>query len=381
MPWMIPATKLDPDQRRLLTSNIEGNQWISGLPGTGKSVLLLHMLFQELKANPKLNVCIVLFTHSLIKQFKSALEEFWALEVITYHQFRKRSTNLYDIILVDEVQDLPYDVLAQALTQCTKLYVAGDQGQSIYEDVITSEQTRKVIGKPADELTTIHRLTGKLIDVVKVLFPEKQVERAQGSRLQKIDIVCAMANKFEDEVEYIWDGARNTASPNEPSAILIPSHAGIATFIDEVLRSNGKPRWEIRKNQYGKPDYDALNNMMAEYSIPLMYIGSSYGNLETVRLTTKVAIMTYHSAKGLDFKSVFLPGLSSDVSIWSGDPGLERTLLFVAMTRTRLNLTISYTGSPHHLIAQLGQDLVTKIKLPILNRPTSTAANTLDIFF
>jgi superfamily I DNA/RNA helicase len=63
--------------------------------------------------------------------------------------------------------------------------------------------------------------------------------------------------------------------------------------------------------------------------------------------------MTYHSSKGLDFSNVFLPFLSWDLYIDRYKPD---TLLMVAMTRSKKNLCLSYTGNIHNKIELLCSD-------------------------
>lgn len=60
-----------------------------------------------------------------------------------------------------------------------------------------------------------------------------------------------------------------------------------------------------------------------------------------------VSLMTVHSAKGLEFKNVFVVGVEeklfpSESSILSGDVEDERRLFYVAMTRAKEKLFISY---------------------------------------
>ena len=59
--------------------------------------------------------------------------------------------------------------------------------------------------------------------------------------------------------------------------------------------------------------------------------------------------MTYHSAKGMDFDNVFLPFLSDDISISRRD---EETLFMVAITRSKMNLFITYSGYLHRLVSK-----------------------------
>ena len=93
----------------------------------------------------------------------------------------------------------------------------------------------------------------------------------------------------------------------------------------------------------------------------LRYLGNSFGELSDSDNHALTYIMTYHSAKGLDFKHVFLPQLDTDQRFMQ-DPGLDRRLFFVAMTRSRLNLFLSHSSEePIHYVAKFPQDLLHKI--------------------
>jgi superfamily I DNA/RNA helicase len=55
--------------------------------------------------------------------------------------------------------------------------------------------------------------------------------------------------------------------------------------------------------------------------------------------STNPKVMTYHSAKGLQFETVFLPYIEN----FSGDES-DRKALYVAMTRTYRNLYVMYSS-------------------------------------
>jgi superfamily I DNA/RNA helicase len=78
----------------------------------------------------------------------------------------------------------------------------------------------------------------------------------------------------------------------------------------------------------------------------------------------EVSLMTIHLAKGLEFDTVFIVGaaegflphgrsLESDASIEE-----ERRLMYVAMTRARKNLAISFYGIPSRFIGEIPEDCV-----------------------
>jgi superfamily I DNA/RNA helicase len=63
-----------------------------------------------------------------------------------------------------------------------------------------------------------------------------------------------------------------------------------------------------------------------------------------------VKVGTYHRAKGLEFKRLFLPGLTDGYPFASADDPDEMvekgSLLYVAMSRARDELDLSYSGRP-----------------------------------
>ena len=59
-----------------------------------------------------------------------------------------------------------------------------------------------------------------------------------------------------------------------------------------------------------------------------------------------VQIMTVHAAKGLEFKHVFVPGCNERIfPTKRGDLEEERRLFYVAVTRAKDTLTLSYATS------------------------------------
>lgn len=76
----------------------------------------------------------------------------------------------------------------------------------------------------------------------------------------------------------------------------------------------------------------------------MQYVGNGYGNFS--ENDRRIILMTYHSAKGLDFDNVFIPFANNNLYI-SPDEGMAKTLFMVAMTRSRNNLYISYYGYPN----------------------------------
>lgn len=98
-----------------------------------------------------------------------------------------------------------------------------------------------------------------------------------------------------------------------------------------------------------------------------MYFGNSHGELTKGETEPMVYLMTFHSSKGLDYRNVFIPGMRDGTTIVNHmaleeDPELDRRLLFVAVTRSRENLFISYSGpKSHRLLERLPASVVIKV--------------------
>ena len=99
-----------------------------------------------------------------------------------------------------------------------------------------------------------------------------------------------------------------------------------------------------------------------------MFLGNGEGRLARSDAEPLVLLMTYHSSKGLDFRDVYLPSLTPNARIDpTGMPSEDRArrILFVAVTRSRENLFLSFSGArAHPLISDMGNDLVVDVVDP-----------------
>jgi DNA helicase-2/ATP-dependent DNA helicase PcrA len=73
--------------------------------------------------------------------------------------------------------------------------------------------------------------------------------------------------------------------------------------------------------------------------------------VDAMKDAPKVSLMTVHTAKGLEFRAVFLTGMEEEIFPYRGVSGREpeeldeeRRLAYVAITRAREHLTITYAG-------------------------------------
>lgn len=355
MAWLVPENKLDAQQRLFLDSEaiFKQNVWIKGFAGSGKSILILYSVKKILARNPEAKLLLVVFTHALINMFKAAFEEMGLkVQVETYYAFMKEPTH-YDYILCDEVQDLTERVIVALELHADRVIVAGDANQSIYlRDPRWGEPTiDKNFLSDRDyqeqELTIIHRLPKSLIEVVNHFMPDMHIFSAKLDMTKPdAQVRVCKAERVEDEIRYLLDRAQKAIQGGYTVAVLLPTQDLMVLFVNWVLYCMGRQQWDPpQRNRWGKYDFFLLNRGLSNAGIPLQCIANGDGAFSSS--IPQINVMTYHSSKGLDFDNVFIPFASEGIPIFGSDEELSRRLFMVAMTRTRSNLCITYTGTPY----------------------------------
>lgn len=363
MSWIIPENKLDAQQRDFV-ENVDINQrnvWIKGFPGSGKSVLLAYTIKKIKRETPSATIVVVVFTHSLITMFKAAFREMGVnVDVVTYFDFMK-SPRRYDYILSDEVQDLTPTVLREMNNRGKHVIVAGDENQSIYEkaprtneNTVSPSQINSLLNSREFSLNIIHRLTRSIIDAVNKFLPNLNIFSARRDMSkQSTQVRICEAQNSDEEVKYILKEGKNAVNNGYTVGVLIPTGKAIIAFVNSVLQQEGKPQWTPTTNHWGSIDFSDLNDHFNRYGVQMQYVGNGTGNFSEE--SRKITIMTYHSSKGLDFDNVFIPGLNRNLFI-TYNSDLSRTLFMVAMTRSRNNLYLTYSGYKHDYLQKFSSD-------------------------
>ncbi|NMR35473.1 AAA family ATPase [Chryseobacterium aquaticum] len=365
MKWMITEDKLGPDQVEVIDEigKISNKPiWIKGHAGSGKSVLLLHSLADYLVMNPGANVCVVVFTRALVDLLQTGLTQIPKINgkhipVLTIYQLKNRIEQAivkYDAIFCDEVQDLPLEFIQSIKASCDHLIIAGDAEQSIYNSVpiwdqkpATSNEIQDIIVPIEKKLGVIYRLTDSVLKMLKKVFPSMLDDMPNLAKVDtEINLYESNTDNNEEEIKFCWKEIVQTSTlrTSDVIAVLFSEHNAIVEFVNTILKLEGIEEWQRVNNQNNKPDYEDMNRYLNTQDIPIMYIGNSYGSLTEADEKNKIVIMTYHSAKGLDFDYVYLPMANDNMFIHSN----QDSLLLVALSRSKSGLFISYTGNIYH---------------------------------
>ena len=367
MGWLIPDNKLDSSQLEFLRKIEESNDnfLITGYAGCGKTILLVYSYIR--RKQEKSNIIFVTYTHALIDMINCGVpkEVCKDIPIVTYFKFQKMS-NYWDIILVDEAQDIPKEYIEDIKNKGKRIIIVGDQFQSIYDNRCDFSTIENILSiKETFNLPTIYRISRKIRNIAQSFCGDSVGFRsASMGKLAEYDPRLVYAPNYDEECKWLIQTSKEYAQQGYQTAILIPNHREILSFLQKIInfeKATPFPPLPEMNSKNRKIIYETINAHLKSIGIKFQYLGNEAGSFKQAEKENLVTIMTYHSAKGLDYKAVFIPFLSSSLEIWRDNPLRERTLFFVALTRSREQLFLSYNGEKHRLLAEINENNFHKI--------------------
>lgn len=354
LPGENDLVKEQSDFRRMVWAE-SGNIYVSGFPGSGKSVCLLYAVKTIRDKDPNASIVFVEFTHSLIKMIEAALAELGLtnVRVVTYASFERNYRGHYDFIICDEVQDMSSSLLGLMKSRAKRVIVGGDPHQSIFETMpyggptASQDEMKQILTPKTAELTILHRLNKYIIRAINSFLPQMRILAEKSSMLKKHKPAYVWhCIDQTDEVKRIMEDAKSALNYGDSVAILFPAHWKIENFVNIYLQSIGKPIFDFSQRIYNRrPNYLLLNQHLENHGIKMQSITNGFGSLVTD--TDKIILSTYHSSKGLDFDKVFMPFCNQGYG-YEDDP----RLFMVAMSRSRKDLILSYSTNMNRFIQQ-----------------------------
>jgi superfamily I DNA/RNA helicase len=374
---MVSVNELDAVQARAIESIIDNkyqNHWVKGFAGSGKTIVLTHVLERLATSRPQLKVCFATFTHALKDLIESGLSENakTRIDISTFNGLGKLR-NDYDIVVADEMQDISSRNLPTLAKKSNVLIIAADLDQSIYRSACSVTELNLYV-KPAKEhqLREIHRINENVFDIATSVFPQAKIVSKTTVRKDDEHARLYEGISARDEFTTMYEESVRVSAKESPSAILLPSKALIDDFISTISTTNSYigPPPSIRdaeRPEFGEQadPYKEINAYLKKNKSPLQVFGSGSGSLYDSDTKKMVYLMTYHSAKGLDFANVFLPHLTEGISLEpmkGASDEQERRIFFVAATRARERLYLSFHAEPHRFIEDIPADLLEKFR-------------------
>lgn len=360
--WLPKENKLDNQQmsiiQKILTST--GNHFITGYPGTGKSVVLAWAAL-----NASGNNSILTYTNALVNCIKTGILGAASAKkpnVQTIDSFIKSEVE-QDVLFVDEAQDLSQKnhSLPTLAGRCKKIVFAADSEQSIYKETISLEEIKQyfdISSENVHHLDINYRMTKEMLDVVKVFFPYRTIKIESGRLNTDVEISRGITHRPTEGYRWIFEKAKSMFRPGRPAVVLFQFHLELIEFIKVVAPMEGarstlmgllhetlsalpdllkdRQKWRETRAAWGE-----VNTKLSQLNIPIRFLGNGAGSLADADEQGLLYVMTCHSAKGLDFETVFVP----DCERFEKEDSLVKNLFYVALTRARRNLFLLGSSS------------------------------------
>lgn len=360
---------LDFEQEEFAKRIPLGNYMVTGVPGSGKTVILLARAIYLIKENPDWRVLILTYNKSLSYKLRSKIDglaEIFSndlnnrdiniqnIEVRHFHgelsrltggirkpkdissyewfnnEIVNRASNMviqeYDAILIDEYQDFRMNWIELCVKLCKdyelengkivkNIFLAGDRLQSIYNN---KDISWKSIG-------------------IDMRGRSKLLKTSYRSAKQHMSLALEFLKKdrtLKEEVEKFYkddsDDDRELGALNDGSLEFITGD--FSEISNKIL--------ELKEQGYKNEDFLILgaservcSNIKKHSNDNIKYQMKYVKELDNNNIANNIILTTYHSAKGLEAKVIFLTTMDSIYTGVNTDDQLKRKVVYVGITR------------------------------------------------
>lgn len=309
---------LDAEQISLIERELKKSMIVSGCAGSGKSVIAMYKAQQIIEEGG--NVIMIAYTKSLNRYMQQGKPSRYGDKHFFYHwQWIDAGKPSADYFIVDEIQDFSKEEVKEFISAAKKcFFFFGDTAQSIYEGIkhpLTIRELSDMTGVAISYLNSNYRLPKPVAKITQNYVAVDANPYAEAIYQSKETELPTFV-QFEDETSQI-DAIIDIISKKKMKSvgILVPNNEKILSIMNS---------------------FDE-RNFVCEFKYNAGY--NDKRNRDTLDFTTdKPKLMTYHSAKGLQFETVILPFYEG-----ATDKDLRKPL-YVAMTRTYRYLYVMYSG-------------------------------------
>jgi hypothetical protein len=355
---------MDREQECLAKSLGDGHRLVRGVAGSGKTIVLMCRARHLRQLHPDWHILVLCFNRVLADHLSRTIGTDDYLQILTFHAWCGRElrrakvpvpptpergpawqaywdqvprllldayaagrahTGTYQAILVDEGQDFAndwYRVILKALDPASNsLFIALDSSQNIYKRAISWRELGVHIVGRSRVLRVNYRNTRPILNAAYRIISDLDA-RAPTPREQVDDYVTP-------------DRAIRDGPPLEIHRH--PSLTVARDFVREWVRSllvRDVAPHDILILGLSRPKMESLTAWLTGVGVPASF-------LPTEQLSGTVRLSTIHSAKGLDAEHVQLFAVHE---LEARDDEEARRLLYIAMTRARKGLCLSYHG-------------------------------------
>lgn len=321
---VVDEDSIDDDQLDIIDQNISESMIVTGCAGSGKSVIAMYKAEQIAAAGH--DVILIAYTKSLSAFMREGIQNKTLNYRFFYHkQWIDHKRPTADYIIVDEIQDFTPEEIREFMNAAKKCYLFfGDTSQSIYttykKNTVSIDELSKMTGITPLYLYNNYRLPRGVAKITQD-YVGVNVDPYSEKVYQNLDKAIPYIVKL-DSFEKQMDVIANIADMSS-SDLFIKKSVGILVPSNEMVMDVC--------NALKQRDFDCEFKYTLDATEGQRFIN-------TLDFSTRYPkVMTYHSAKGLQFDVVILPMYEGAMD------NEDRKALYVAMTRTMGELYIFYS--------------------------------------
>ena len=343
--WDIDEEELDVEQNNVRRLRVDRSFAVKGTAGSGKTNLALWRA-KRIKETEDGTVKVLVYTKALSAFISDGIRrlEIGSANVIHYHKWTGEAV---DYVIVDEAQDFAASEIERLIKAARKSAMFfGDTAQQLYTSkkinrdddsfvsTVTMEQIAAMLDSEPRELKNNYRLPQGIAPFAQQLNNTNNdiISFCKNTRTGKPRVI--KFNTWQQELDFIISEI-NTRNLKDV-AILLP-------FNDEAAAKRGR-----------SPEYYSVTSVR-DYlnSKGVKNLCKVNDNVELDFESDLPKIMTYHSSKGLQFDTVFIPhcGVGRD----SFDAFFLKPM-YVAVTRTSNNLILTHSDKLSPYITKISSN-------------------------
>ncbi|OOL30290.1 DNA helicase [Rhodococcus rhodochrous] len=287
-------------------------------------------------------------------EFENALREksVWTHETVCREATRiltGRSDKPYSHIVVDEAQDLSPEqwrlIRAAVPEHQDDIFIAGDTHQRIYDSRVSLREVGIKVPGRSSRLNLNYRTTAEILAWSMQLLHGERIDDMDGH----LDSIA---------------GCRSDVHGAPPTAKGFPTQTDEANYVAETVEAwiaSGVEPGEIGIATRAKWQHKKIQDALFTRDIPVRLLAKAKG------ATDSVLIGTMHAMKGLEFRCMAVMGVNAkqmpaaaavtpaeeDPQSHQQDMQRERCVLFVACTRAREDLLVTWNETPSPFLVPL----------------------------
>lgn len=368
--WFVDEGLMDEIERKVLYATLENKSIVvSGSTGSGKSLIAVTIA-KRIEEKGLGERRIVVYTKALEEYIREGIRTLNFNCNLTHHDpwkwksVEKWDSNgnryfekeLYcphaDYFVVDEIQDFSIEDI-QLFIESTDKFCCffGDMAQSVYQQGrITMNQVLNSIpiSKNPKEYTLYYNYRLP-IGIAKVAqYVGINLESFEEGKFKSKETTIPRIIKednYDNQIKIIADYCKEHI--DSETAILVPYKLNVINVCTKLKEFgvNCEMKYDVPD-----PFKEAAKIGKKISGIP----DEQFRSVDTLDFSTNnVKVLTYHSSKGLQFQTVFLPWINQNPQFASE----MRTPLYVAMTRTYRDLFILHQGYLPYPLSSIPKEL------------------------